>query len=141
MKNINKGQWRALIWFGSCIVLSLILVLSFTRPPALSDLFPLIIILFLTGGIGGGIFAGLKMSEAGKAFGKGILNFLLGILLVLMAYSVKHIISTGMIMDTILYQAAELISRSSPLIASFLMYGATFVMNFLSVPLAQRLSL
>jgi uncharacterized ion transporter superfamily protein YfcC len=131
IKNISKGQWRALIWFGACIVLSLALVLCLTRLPALSDLtFPLMIILFLTGGIGGGIFAGLRISETGKAFGKGVLSFLPGILLVLMAYSVKHIISTGMIMDTILYRAAELISRSPPLIASFLMYGATFVMNF-----------
>jgi len=131
IKNIGKGQWKALIWFGSCIVLSLILVLSLTRLPALSDLtFPLMIVLFLTGGIGGGMFAGLKLREAGKAFGKGVLSFLPGIILVLMAYSVKHIISTGMIMDTILYQAAELISRSPPLIASYLMYGATLVMNF-----------
>jgi uncharacterized ion transporter superfamily protein YfcC len=131
IKNIGKGQWKALIWFGSCIVLSLILVLGLTRLPALSDLtFPLMIILFLTGGIGGGMFAGLKLSEAGKAFGKGVLSVLPGLVLVLMAYSVKHIISTGMIMDTILYQAAELISRSQPLIASYLMYGATLVMNF-----------
>jgi len=131
IKNINKGQWKALIWFGSCIVLSLILVLGITRLPALSDLtFPLMIVLFLTGGIGGGMFAGLRLKEAGKAFGKGVLSFLPGIVLVLMAYSVKHIISAGMIMDTILYQAAELISRSPPLIASYLMYGATLVMNF-----------
>jgi uncharacterized ion transporter superfamily protein YfcC len=35
-----------------------------------------------------------------------------------------------MIMDTILYYSAELISRSPPMIAAFLMYGATVVMNF-----------
>jgi uncharacterized ion transporter superfamily protein YfcC len=87
-------------------------------------------LLFLTGGIGGGIFSGLKTGEIGRAFGKGILGFLPGMLLVLMAYSVKHIISTGMIMDTILYRAAELIRRSPPMSAAFLIYAATLVMNF-----------
>jgi uncharacterized ion transporter superfamily protein YfcC len=47
-----------------------------------------------------------------------------------MAYSVKHIITTGMIMDTILFEAAELIRRSPPMTAAFLIYAATLVMNF-----------
>jgi len=58
------------------------------------------------------------------------LNFLPGIVLVLMAYSVKHIIATGMIMDTILYNAADLISRSQPMSAAFLVYAVTLAINF-----------
>jgi uncharacterized ion transporter superfamily protein YfcC len=53
-----------------------------------------------------------------------------GIALVLMAYSVKHIIVTGLIMDTILNGAAELIRQSPPMAAAFLTYAATLVMNF-----------
>ena len=130
-KSITTGQWRALIWFASWIALAMLLVISTARSPVLSNLaFPMMTVLFLIGGIGGGLFAGLKAGEIGKAFRKGMLNILPGILLVLMAYSVKHIITTGMIMDTILYRAAELISRSPPMAAAFLIYATTLVMNF-----------
>ena len=130
-KNITKGQWRALIWFASWIILAILLVISTARSPVLSDLaFPMMTVLFLIGGIGGGIFAGLGAGEIARAFTKGMVNILPGILLVLMAYSVKHIITTGLIMDTILYRAAELISRSPPMAAAFLIYATTLVMNF-----------
>jgi len=130
-KNITKGQWRALYWFGAWITLAMLLVVSTSRISSLSNLaFPMMTVLFLTGGIGSGIFAGLKAGEIGRAFGKGMLNILPGIVLVLMAYSVKHIITTGLIMDTILFQAAELIRQSPPMAAAFLVYATTLVMNF-----------
>jgi len=130
-KSITKGQWRALIWFASWIALAIIFVIVTARDPVLSNLaFPMMTVLFLIGGIGGGIFAGLPAAEIGKAFGKGLLNILPGILLVLLAYSVKHIVATGMIMDTILYRAAEIISRSPPMTAAFLVYATTLLMNF-----------
>jgi uncharacterized ion transporter superfamily protein YfcC len=129
--NISSGQWRALVWFASCIALAMLLVISTARVPGLSNLaFPLMAALFLAGGIGGGIFAGLGPAKLAAAFKKGTLNILPGIVLVLMAYSVKHIITTGMIMDTILYRAAELIRRSPPMGAAFLVYATTLVMNF-----------
>jgi uncharacterized ion transporter superfamily protein YfcC len=128
---IKAGQWKALIWFVSCIALAMLLVISTARLPGLSDLaFPLMTVLFLAGGIGGGLFAGLGPARLAAAFRKGILNILPGVFLVLLAYSVKHIITTGMIMDTILYMAAELIRRSPPMIAAFLIYATTLVMNF-----------
>jgi len=109
----------------------MLLVMSATRLPAISDLaLPIMTLLFLTGGIGSGIFAKLGAANIGRAFGRGILNFLPGMLLVLMAYSVKHIITTGRIMDTILFLSAQLIGRSPPLAAAFLVYAATLVMNF-----------
>jgi hypothetical protein len=59
-----------------------------------------------------------------------MLNILPGVFLVLLAYSVKHIITTGQIMDTILYGAVELIRQSPPLAAAFLVYATTLAMNF-----------
>jgi len=106
-------------------------VVSTARSPALSNLaFPMMTVLFLIGGIGSGVFSGLKAAEIGKAFVSGMKNILPGILLILMAYSVKHIITSGMIMDTILYRAAELISRSTPMVAAFLIYVTTLVLEF-----------
>ena len=129
---IGKKQLRALAWFVSCIAIAMLFVISTSRVPLLSDLaFPVMTLLFLIGGLGAGALAGLKFTDIVKNFLKGILNILPGILLILMAYSIKHIITTGMIMDTILYRAAELIRRSPPLAAAFLIYATTLVMNFL----------
>jgi uncharacterized ion transporter superfamily protein YfcC len=131
VKNISKDQWRALIWFVAWVALAMIMVISTSRMPGLSDLaFPLMTVLFLIGGIGAGIFAGLGAAGIGRAFGKGVVNFLPGIVLVLMAYSVKHIITTGMILDTILYRASLIISQSPPMVAAFLIYATTLVMEF-----------
>jgi uncharacterized ion transporter superfamily protein YfcC len=128
---LSGGRGKALVWFVSCIAAAMILVIATARHPVFSNLaFPVMTALFLAGGIGGGRFAGLKGFPLAGAFGRGILNILPGILLVLLAYSVKHIITTGMIMDTILYRAGELIRRSPPLTAAFLIYATTLVMNF-----------
>ena len=125
------GKGRALLWFVSCVIVATIIVIATARHPVLSSLsFPMMTVLFLVGGIGGGRFAGLGGLRLARAFAGGILNFLPGILLVLLAYSVKHIITTGMIMDTILHGAAELIRQSPPMTAAFLVYATTLVMNF-----------
>ena len=129
--DITKDQWHALIWFASCVAVAMLLVLCVAGFPTLSDLaLPVMTLLFFVGGIGSGIYVKFGAAKIGKIFCKGVLNFLPGILLVLMAYSVKHIITTGMIMDTILYGAARLISGSPPLVAAFLVYATTLVMNF-----------
>jgi uncharacterized ion transporter superfamily protein YfcC len=126
----NQRVWKALLWFALCVAVAMILVISTARIPGLSDLaFPVMTLLFLIGGIGGGFFAGLgRRTFAG--FGRGAISILPGVALVLMAYSVKQIITAGMIMDTILYLAAELIRGSPPMAAAFLIYAATLVMNF-----------
>ena len=130
-KTMDKKSSRALIWFCSCLLTAMVFVVVGARIPALSDLaFPAMALLFLIGGIGGGLIAGMGFTRTGASFGKGVINILPGILLVLMAYSVKHIIVTGQIMDTILFSAAELIRKSPPMIAAFLIYAVTLVMNF-----------
>jgi uncharacterized ion transporter superfamily protein YfcC len=122
---------RALVWFMGCISLAIIAVIATARLPGLSNLaFPLMAVLFLAGGFGGGAFAGLKAGALFRGFGKGALGMIPGIVLVLMAYSVKHIIVTGEIMDTLLQNASELIRRAPPLAAAFLVYASTLAMNF-----------
>ena len=128
---MDKRSWRALFWFCGCLLTAMIIVVTGARIPGLSDLaFPVMALLFLIGGIGGGFIAGLGARKTGSSFGKGVINILPGIFLVLMAYSVKHIIVTGQIMDTILFNAAELIRKSPPMTAAFLIYAITLVMNF-----------
>ncbi|MDR2552511.1 MAG: AbgT family transporter [Treponema sp.] len=127
----DRRKWRGLVWFTCCIALAMLIVVGTARIPGLSNLaFPVMTLLFMAGGIGGGLAAGLGPGKTCAGFGRGAFNFIPGIALVMMAYSVKHIITTGMIMDTILFGAAELIRRSPPLAAAFLMYAAALVMNF-----------
>ncbi len=126
-----RARGRALVWFAACIGIAMAIVLLTARVPGLSDLaFPVMGLLFLVGGIGGGRFAGLRGKELATAFGKGALDLLPGVFLILMAYSVKHVIVSGKIMDTILYGAAGLIGGATPLAAAFLVYATTLAMNF-----------
>ncbi len=127
----SKAKTRGLVWFACCIGIAMIIVLATARMPGLSDLaFPVMALLFLIGGVGGGRLAQMKAGNIAKTFLRGAANLAPGIVLILMAYSVKHIIVSGKIMDTILYGAATLIAAAPPMAAAFLVYATTLVMNF-----------
>lgn len=122
---------RGLVWFAVCVGLAMAMVFATARLPGLSDLaFPVMALLFLVGGIGAGAFARVGGRRVTSAFFMGARDLLPGVVLILMAYSVKHIIVSGKIMDTILHAASELIGGVTPLAAAFLIYGTTLVMNF-----------
>ena len=129
--DIKPQNLKALIWFVSCVGAAMAIVIITARMPGLSDLaFPVMTLLFLTGGVGGGLFAKLGGKGTALSFFRGSLNLIPGVVLVLMAYSVKHIITEGEIMDTILFMASEMIRKSPPMAAAFLIYATTLVMNF-----------
>ena len=121
----------ALLWFGGTLAAVMLLVLSASLLPGLSDYtLPLIALLFLAAGLGSGLLAGLGPGRVVRSFGSGIAGILPGVLLILLAMSVKHIISQGGIMDTLLYYAAEAITGASQGAAVLLTYLAVLVMNF-----------
>ena len=127
----TPGLRRATLWFTALMALAILFVLVTARMPALSDLsFPLMALLFLVGGVGAGLFAGLSPSRILQVFMRGTLGMLPGIVLLGMAYSVKHIIDNGMITDTILFSAANYIAGTPTLSAAFLIYALTMGMNF-----------
>ena len=127
----TRQKGRALVWFALCVAVAMVVVFATARSSTLSDLaFPIMGILFLIGGIGGGILARLGGKNTVHAFLTGSANLLPGIVLILMAYSVKHIIVTGKIMDTILFMTAQTIRQAPPMAGAFLMYAATLGMNF-----------
>ena len=122
---------RAIIWFSACLFLALGFVVVSSFIPGISDYaFPLMGLLFLIGGVGSGFFAGLNGAQITRIFSKGTINILPGIILILMAYSVKYIIDQGQITDTILYSASQKIAGASATGAVFLIYGLTLFMNF-----------
>lgn len=122
---------RAAKWFGFIIVCIFILILSTSVVEVLSNYsLPIIGLLFLIGGSVSGLLAGLKGKEVLKTLLNGALSIAPGILLILMATSVKHIITQSGIMDTILHYAAESIMNTSPMISVLLIYLLVLVMNF-----------
>ena len=74
--------------------------------------------------------AGMGAGNVFGAFWEGTRNMLPGVVLILMAISIKHIITSGGIMDTILYGASRYISTASPYQAVFLVFMLTMIMNF-----------
>ena len=121
----------AIWWFTVCMGIAVAFIVATARAPALSDYaFPLMAFLFLIGGIGAGLLARMGGRGVAGAFFQGMTGILPGILLILMSLSVKHIVSTGGIMDTILFRASGLISHSSRIVSTYLIYLLTLVMNF-----------
>jgi len=131
-KDLDKPHLkRAFTFFAVCMGLALFVVMVLSNLPGMSDLsFPIMGLLFLLGGLGAGVLSGMDPKTLGLTFLKGAGNLLPGVLLILMAYSVQHIIVSGQIMDTILNGMSEAIAGASPLAAAFIIYGITLVMNF-----------
>jgi uncharacterized ion transporter superfamily protein YfcC len=122
---------RAIAWFAAFLVL--ILAVLFVGPfvPAISDYsLPLVGVLFLIAGTGAGFLSGAGAKTVGRGLWEGITGILPGIPLILMAVSVKHIIVSGGILDTILHAAAEPFSGASPFAATLLIYVLALGIEF-----------
>ncbi|HWQ21168.1 MAG TPA: Na+/H+ antiporter NhaC family protein [Clostridia bacterium] len=122
---------RAVTWSVCCLGAMLAVVLLGPLVPALQTYsLPLIGLAFVTAGLGAGFMAGLGARDTLRTFLSGLAGMAPGILLILMAMSVKHIVAEAGIMDTILHGAATGISKTSPSVASLLIYAVTLGMNF-----------
>jgi uncharacterized ion transporter superfamily protein YfcC len=87
-------------------------------------------LLFLLAGFGAGFLSGAGAKTIFRAVGEGALGIAPAIPLVLMAASVKHIVASGGILDTILYNAAAVFEGASAFGASLLVYGIALVVEF-----------
>ena len=134
---MRKEITRAISWFGVSMVMGVLLMLGASVLtatglwPDASDLsFPLLALVFLIAGLGAGHRAGLKGWKLTRTFLGGMLNILPGLLLIVMAMAVPHIMTRGKVMDTILYRAGEMIMEAGPYTAVLLVYLVTLFMNF-----------
>lgn len=99
--------------------------------PAISSIsLPLVGLLFMIAGFCCGKIAQISFKECFKSFLSGIQGIAPGIILILLAMSVKFIISEGGIMDTILFHAANLISGTDVIGAAIFIYFLVLVLNF-----------
>ncbi len=121
----------ALIWMSAWFASTILFIFAVTRIPSLSTYaFPVVALLFLIAGVGAGLISRMGGRAVLIAALQGAANMLPAILLVLMAMSVKIIIQSGGILDTILFHAAGLIRGANPFVAAFLMYLVTLALEF-----------
>ncbi|MBN1778356.1 MAG: YfcC family protein [Clostridiales bacterium] len=142
---------KASLVFGIFLVLILVLIVTASFVSALSDLMlPVLGILLLAGGIVASGIAGISAKRELRIIGSAALGIAPAIVLILMAMSVKLIISVGGIMDTILYHTANAISSTSPYLGILLLYAVVLLLElfvgsssakaFLVMPLVAPLS-
>lgn len=146
-----KRLKSASLAFGIFVIVIFAGIISASFIPALSQLtLPIIGILLLAGGIISSAIVGITFKERMKIIGSSAAGIAPGIILILMAMSVKFIISRGGIMDTILYYTANAIMSTSPYLAILLVYGLILLLElfvgsssakaFLVMPLIAPLS-
>lgn len=142
---------KAGIAFTVFVLLILALIMAASVLPVLSDLsLPLIGILLLVGGLVAASIAAIPLKVRLRIIARAAAGIAPGIVLILMAMSVKFIISKGGIMDTILYYTANTIMTTSPYVAILLVYGLILLLElfvgsssakaFLVMPLIAPLS-
>ncbi len=125
----NPRMKRAAIFLGIFFALILAVLVALPVVPLLRDIaLPLTGLLFVIGGIGAGLISGAG-KNAWKAAWDGFLGILPAVPLLMMAASVKHIIATGGILDTVLHWANNALDGTSPFAATLLIYALTLVLE------------
>jgi len=126
---LNRRLKRATLFMAVFFVLILATVMVFSWVEALNALaMPLSGLLFLIGGVGAGLLAGIGKG-VWKAAWEGFLGIAPAIPLLMMAASVRLIISAGGILDTMLYYAAESFQGASPFVSALAIYAVTLVLE------------
>ncbi len=128
---IKPAMRIAIIWFFVFVIMIVATLLGAPFISFLTDYaLPLVGLLFLIGGVGAGLIASTDKKAVWKALGEGMSGIAPGILLILMAMSIKHIVVSGGIMDTILYQASRLFQGANPFISTVLIYLLALLIEF-----------
>jgi len=128
----SPGMKRAMGWFAGVMgTAAAFLLLSALVPAIPSDYaFPVVALLFFVGGIGAGLLLKMPGRKITVTFLKGVGSMAPGIVLILMAMSVPHIMTRGGVMDTILHAAAGAIQGTSGFQAALMVYALTLFLNF-----------
>ncbi len=132
---------RASQWFVGAMAVMLIFSLSSSVVQGMSDLaFPVTTALFLIGGVGSALLSGMGVGEVARTFGSGIVGMAPGIVLMLLAAGVKHVIASAGILDTIIFTGARLVEGMPRVFAAGMIYLLVLIMNFF-IPSASAKSL
>lgn len=118
-------------WFTASMVLIVVVSISASFWELISGFtLPLVGLLFLIGGIGSALLSGMKFKEISVIFARSVGAISPAIILILMAVSVKHIMTNARVMDTILQYSVQAIGGASPFAAALLVYILVLSLNF-----------
>lgn len=125
----NPRMRRAIVFLAVFFALILAVLVASPFVEFLSEYaLPLTGLLFVIGGIGAGLIAGVGRA-VWKAAWDGFLGIAPAVPLLMMAASVRYIVQMGGILDTILHSASSLTASLSPFAAALAIYGLTLVME------------
>jgi uncharacterized ion transporter superfamily protein YfcC len=124
-------QNRAMTFFGLFLLFILIVMLAGPFVPAISEYaLPLVGILFLIGGLGAGFLSGAGGRKVWQGLIEGLGGLAPSVPLILMAASIRFIIDSGGVTDTILHAAAEPFTRLGAFPAALVVYGLALGIEF-----------
>ncbi len=128
-ENIKIG--KAIFFFTGFLVLIILTLMLGPLFPVLSDVsLPLVGLLFLIGGLGAGLISGAGQITVWRAVWEGISGIAPGIPLIMMAASIKHIVTSGEVMDTILHSASQWLSDASTFSGVLTIYALALLIEF-----------
>lgn len=121
----------ALYAFGGFLSMGIGAILISTFVTALQDYLMIIVaIAFLLAGTSSVLLSGYGLKNYLRQFGGGILNFLPGVLVILMASSVRYTLEYAKVLDTILESFVGVTVGISTGAVVLLLYGLVLFMNF-----------
>ncbi len=126
----DRGKDRALVWFAAILGGGVALILISSFVPFLQDIImPLIALIFLLAGTISSLVSGMNLTAYTKAFGKGIVNILPAVLLILMANSIRYTMLESKILDTILYKTVALTQNATSGVVVLMIYALALVLE------------
>lgn len=127
----DPQQNRAMSFFGFILVIVFLVMLAAPFVTAISDYaLPIVGILFLVGGLGAGFLSGAGNKVVWEGLVDGVTGLLPSIPLILMAASIRFIIDSGGVTDTILHFAAEPFQQLGAFPASVVIYFLALGIEF-----------
>ena len=126
----EKRKDRALIVFALVLGAGILLILLSSVVSFLQDIImPLIALIFLIAGTASSLASGMRFKDYLKSFGKGMVNILPAVLLILMANSIRYTMTESKILDTILYQTVQLTQSAPSGVVVLMIYALALVLE------------
>lgn len=129
LKNEKQLFLTSIVFGGAMSLVILYIIIGFFVPSLASLSMVVMALLFLLGGLIGGGLSGY-CGNIVRDFIKGVGGIAPSALLILMAMSVKLIITNGSIMDTILYYVSDSISGMGIYGAAIMIFIVVLILNF-----------
>lgn len=127
----DPKQNRAMNFFGVFLLFILAVMLMGPFVPAISEYaLPLVGILFLIGGLGAGFLSGAGGKKVWQGLIEGWGGLAPSVPLILMAASIRYIIDSGGVTDTILHAAAEPFTKLGSFPAALVVYALALGIEF-----------